>query len=120
MRSSGGGVDRTRVALDFAAVRAAIERHYLAGASPRPWQASIRMARVEKTLSDGEWLEIIAAARADPSAVWRFDGDDNYFLEGRLEARPTGEPREWRARDTVHIQGIPMWIGHVRSVRRLR
>ena len=63
------------------------------------------MTRVEKTLTDVEWLEIIEVARVDPQVEWRFDGDDDYFLEGRLEACPTGEPSGWRER--ALLMGLP-------------
>jgi hypothetical protein len=81
------------------------------------------VARLEMTLSELDWLTVIAAIRSDGNARWRITGDDGFVKTGRITNWPIGQPRTWALDVKINIgevaPGDPVLVGHVRKIERL-
>jgi len=80
--------------------------------------------RLENTISEAEWLEILDNIRQHPSILWRLEGENDFVREGRITNYPAESPSQWSPLARIFIGmdeiGEPVLIGHIRSLKRLR
>ena len=75
------------------------------------------------TISLDEWNALLDVLRDNQAARWRFTGDDDYILEGRVTHVPAGPPSAWPAHSCLFIGdgrvGEPFRLDLIRQIQRI-